>query len=109
MHLKKVIFSSLDWTMLKERRGRCRGGGRGGGRGNLGRGDVYSHQREVRGAGCSVNPRGVYSGRARGSSIYSGRGMVDSNLQRRGGRSRPGSRDNIVNSRHASPRYLFLN
>ena len=90
--------------MLKERRGRSRGGGRGGGRGNLGRGHVHSHHG---GGGGSVNPRGVYSGRSRGSSIYRGRRMVDSNLQRRGVGSRRGSRDN-VNSRHASSRYQFI-
>ena len=88
--------------MLKERRGRSRGGGRGSGRSNLGRGHFYSHPG---GGDGGVNPRGVYSGRARGSSIYRGRGMVDSNLQRRGGGSRRGSRDNIINGRNASPRF----
>ena len=92
--------------MLKERRGRSRGGGRGSGRSNLGRAHVYNHHGG--GGDVGVNPRGVYSGRTRGSSIYRGRGMVDSNLQRRGGGSRRGSRDDIINSRNDSPRLLIF-
>jgi len=50
-------------------------------------------------------PRGVVTRRdSSGSSKYRGRGIVNSNLQRRGGRSRGVGRNNFINSRHASPR-----
>ena len=52
-------------------------------------------------------PRGVVSRKdSSGSSKYRGRGIVNSNLQRRGGRSRGVGRNNFINSRHASPRYF---
>ena len=87
--------------MLKERRGRSRGGGSGGGRGNQGRGIGNSYQG---GDGCTY-PRGVGSRKgSSGSSKYRGRGIVNSNLQRRGGRSRGVGRNKFIDSRHASPR-----